>query len=55
MTSSWVKVTIAMVTHLPLFLYDLIQHAFKNMKAIIIADMHPCKGSCHASSGRMDI
>lgn len=36
MTSSWVKGIIAMETHLPLFLYDLIQHAFKNMKAKLL-------------------
>lgn len=36
MTSSWVKGIIAMETHLPRFLYDLIQHAFKNMKVILL-------------------
>lgn len=46
MTSSWVKggggggTIIAMETHLPLFLYDLIQHAFKNMKAILKTSIH---------------
>lgn len=41
MTSSWVKGIIAMETHLPLFLYDLIQHAFKNMKAILLQTCIP--------------
>lgn len=62
MTSSWVKGIIAMETHLPLFLYDLIQHAFKNMKAILLQtciparrQMHLWKESCHSSAGRLDI
>lgn len=43
MTSSWLKGIIAMETHLPLFLYDLIQHAFKNMKAILLQTCIPAR------------
>lgn len=53
MTSSWVKGIIAMETHLPLFLYDLMQHAFKNMKAILLQTCIPAPQTDTSVEGKL--